>query len=172
MRPDADSPSNLHGECDCSGFVCWAFGVSRFTNHPLYRRLNGGWINTDAMVADACDDTGFFKQLGEAEVGCVIVFPASRPQRKYGHVGIVTEVSLVAGTAKITRVLHCSRGNYRAYGDAIVETSPGSFGKPDAICAWYEGVERVTSRQPLRSAENDKRQAFELQATQAYRPNH
>ena len=40
-------------ECDCSGYICWALGISRETNHPLYEKFNGGGINADAIVMDA-----------------------------------------------------------------------------------------------------------------------
>jgi hypothetical protein len=38
-------------------------------------------------------------------------------------------------------VLHCSSGNYRTTGDAIQQTPPTVFRKPDAVYAWYEGLE-------------------------------
>lgn len=63
MAPTAERPSDLAGQCDCSGFFCWALGISRQTSHPLYRKFNGGWINTDAMVHDAIAPTGFFEKV-------------------------------------------------------------------------------------------------------------
>lgn len=133
MNPRGESPGNVANECDCSGFVCWALGISRQTDHPLYVRFNGGWINTDAMVHDAQASTGFFTRIPEARVGSIVVYGARPPRRKVGHVGIVTAV------APEVLVLHCSHGNARA-GDAIWETDLGVFRRPDAIVAWYEGV--------------------------------
>ena len=133
MDPRGEGPGNVNNECDCSGFVCWALGISRQTDHPLYVRFNGGWINTDAMVHDAQSSTGFFTRIGEPRVGCIVVYGSSPPRRKVGHVGIVTAVEPEA------RVLHCSHGNARA-GDAICETAVTVFSQPDTIFAWYDGV--------------------------------
>jgi hypothetical protein len=90
------------------------------------------------MVNDARKDTGFFQRLAAPKPGCIIVFPGP-PLRKIGHVGIVTEVDDLGTTA--TKVLHCSSGNYRKFGDAIRETPPTVFQKPDTIFAWYEGLD-------------------------------
>jgi hypothetical protein len=49
----------------------------------------------------------------------------------------VTEVR----EGKVTKVIHCSSGNFRRYGDAIKETPPTVFQVPDAIFVWFEGVE-------------------------------
>jgi hypothetical protein len=65
------------------------------------------------------------------------VFPSKKPRRPYGHVGIVTEVR----EGKVTKVIHCSSGNFRRHGDAIKETPPTVFQVPDAIFVWFEGVE-------------------------------
>lgn len=134
MVADAPTPANIDGACDCSGFTSWALGISRRTDHPLYQRFNGGWINTDAMVHDASQATGFFSRLAEPVVGALIVYP--RIGKTVGHVGIVTKV---AGGA-VSRVIHCSSGNFRNFGDAIRETPPTVFQRPQAILAWYEGL--------------------------------
>lgn len=133
MNPKAAHPKGWDGACDCSGFVAWAIGRSRQTTHPLYVRKNGGWINTDAMVHDAEECTGFFT-LTEPKVGAIIVYGGHNQYRKVGHCGIVTSVDPL-------RVLHCSMGNYRRSGDAIQETGPEAFNVPDRIFAWYEGLE-------------------------------
>jgi cell wall-associated NlpC family hydrolase len=137
MTPTAPSPANINQECDCSGFVCWALQLKRQTDHPLYVNFNGGWINTDAMVNDANHQTGFFARLDAPRVGCLIVFPSKKPAIKVGHVGIVTAV---AG-GKATKVIHCSNGNFKTAQDAIGETPPTVFNKPQTIYAWYAGVE-------------------------------
>jgi hypothetical protein len=129
-------PANISHECDCSGFVCWCLGISRKTDHPLYVRFNGGWINTDAMVHDGGQPTGFFARLAAPRVGCIVVYPSKPPAIKVGHVGIVTAV---AG-GKVTKVIHCSKGNFTATADAIRETPPTVFNKPQTIYAWYAGV--------------------------------
>jgi hypothetical protein len=130
----------VNNECDCSGFVCWALGVSRQTDHPLYVRLNGGWINTDAMVHDAGASTGFFTRIPEPRVGCIVVYGSRPPSRKVGHVGIVTAVECDAVVVRATQVLHCSHGNHSRNGDALSETDPVVFRKPDATFAWHDSV--------------------------------
>ena len=137
MNPAASSPVNLERQCDCSGFVARCLGISRMTTHPLYVKFNGGWINTDAVVHDANEVTGFFERLAAPEPGAMIVFP-SPGANKVGHIGIVSAV--VQGA--VTKVIHCSAGNDRAFGDAIQETDAAVFNKPLTIFAWYAGVER------------------------------
>jgi cell wall-associated NlpC family hydrolase len=91
-RPAAELPGAPSKGCDCSGYVCWCLGIARQTDHNLYVHFNGGWINTDAIVHDADANTGFFYKIESPKVGTIIVYPSKRPSRKYGHVGIVTEV--------------------------------------------------------------------------------
>ena len=141
MNPRAASPANISNECDCSGFVCWALGLSRQTDHPLYVRFNNGWINTDAMVYDARATTGFFSEIAEPKVGAIVVYGSRPPSRKVGHVGIVTAVQRIAGVVTATKVLHCSHGNHTRKRDAICETEPTVFRKPDTVVAWYEGID-------------------------------
>lgn len=107
MKPTNATPTDKGNKCDCSGFVCWALGVSRKTSHPLYVKYNSGWMNTDGMVHDANNSTGYFEKITTPKVGCMIVYPGGKG--KIGHVGIVTEVK--AGV--VEKVLHCSGGNFR-----------------------------------------------------------
>jgi hypothetical protein len=137
MDPASKTPADKNG-CDCSGFVCWALGISRQTTHPLYQRFNGGWINTDAMVHDANNQTGLFRKLDKPVVGAIVVYPSFRPSRKVGHVGIVTRLN---ADGSVARVLHCSSGSWRRLGNSIAETTFDVFRKPDTIYAWYEGLE-------------------------------
>ncbi len=65
----------------------------------------------------------------------------------YGHVGIVTNV----GNGKVRKVIHCSSGNFRKYGDAIRETPPTVFQVPDAVFVWFEGIEKREAGQGTRS---------------------
>lgn len=137
MFPAQPLPGNINNECDCSGFVCWALGISRKTDHPLYVKFNGGWINTDAMVHDAKKETGFLSQLPLPKPGCLIVFGKPPGAGKVGHVGIVTKVD---SAGKVLTVIHCSSGNWKK-GDAIQETPPTVFNQPGTIFAWYEGLD-------------------------------
>uniref|UniRef100_A0A6M3IN67 Uncharacterized protein n=1 Tax=viral metagenome TaxID=1070528 RepID=A0A6M3IN67_9ZZZZ len=134
MHPGAPHPG---AECDCSGFVAWILGLSRQTDHPLYRRVNGGWINTDAMSADILDTAGLLRAC-EPQPGAVVVYPGP-PRRSVGHCGVVVE----AVDGQPTRVIHCSSGNYRRYQDAIQVTGPEVFQtQPDTVYGWYVGVDR------------------------------
>ncbi len=136
-RPAAALPGVPSRGCDCSGYVCWCLGIARQTDHNLYMRFNGGWINTDAIVYDARENTGFFYEIPSPKVGVVIVYPSKRPARSYGHVGIVTEVR----ESKVSKVIHCSSGNYTSHRDAIAETGPEVFiNNADTILTWYEGL--------------------------------
>jgi hypothetical protein len=140
MVPTADTAANHENRCDCSGYVCWSLGISRHSAHPFYVHLNDGWINTDAIVADAEETVGFFRRLESPAVGCLIVFPSGKPSPKVGHVGIVTVVGAGTGMAAVRSVIHCSSGNYRQFHDAVHETPPTVFDRPTAIFAWYEGI--------------------------------
>jgi hypothetical protein len=137
MHPAANGPTDNRQQCDCSGYVCWALGMSRQTDHPFYLKLNGGWINTDAMVADANAQTGFFRKIAAPAPGALVVFPSRRPGRSVGHVGIVTAVD---NGGVVSRVLHCSSGNFRKTGSAVRETAPTVFQVSDVVFAWYEGL--------------------------------
>ncbi len=117
--------------CDCSGFVCWALGLSRKTTIPFYSKF-GGWIFTDSMEDDINSTTGIFERLSSPEIGCIVVFGAGN---KIGHVGIVSEVN----NGNMRKVIHCSIGNQRKYGYAIEETSPAVFNRADAVWGRFVG---------------------------------
>jgi hypothetical protein len=115
-----------HQACDCSGFVCWALGVARDG-----AVLPGGWINTDAIVADAAGPRRLFVPLARAVPGALLVHP--RPgggDPAPGHVGIVVGAD---ASGRATRVLHCAPENYlRTPADgqprsAITETDTAHF---------------------------------------------
>lgn len=117
--PAAPHPWNSRLECDCSGFVAWALGVSRHTDHPWYRQINGGWLETSAIVRDAImRGLGMFDLVAwrEARPGHLVVYGDSGGRQ--GHVGIVAEV----GADGPLTAIHCSKGNEVRFGDAIHET--------------------------------------------------
>ena len=135
MKPVRESPANSEGQCDCSGFVSWCLGVSRQTADPFYKQLNGGWIETTAVVADALAAHGLFAKVDSAEVGDIIVWGDSKKNGKtvQGHIGIVSVVE----NGRATRVIHCSNGNFKRSGQAVQETSADIFHNNGAIYARY-----------------------------------
>lgn len=140
MDARAESPADANNECDCSGFVCWALGISRQTDHPMYVRFNGGWINTDAMVHDAQTASGFFTRVTEARVGSIVVYGARPAAQNVGHVGIVTAIGNDGGVTRAMTVLHCSHGNHQQHGDAVCQTGISVFARRDATFAWWIGL--------------------------------
>ena len=124
MKPELILPT-ADKQCDCSGFICWVFKISRKTDIPFYQKF-GGWIFTDSMEADIKSMSGIFNRIETPEIGCIVVYGAGN---KIGHVGIVSEVK----DGKMTKVIHCSSGNNKKFGDAIQETSPVVFNRPDIL---------------------------------------
>jgi hypothetical protein len=139
IDPSSPTPANVSRACDCSGFVCWALGISRKTDHPLYKKFNGGWINTDAMVVDGNEPSGFFSPVVAVTPGSIIVYPSVAGLVPVGHVGIVTSISAEGGI----RVIHCSKGNDRRGGDAIDETDDAVFKRQASHLRvlWFSGLE-------------------------------
>lgn len=129
FNPHSIMPFGKEKLCDCSGFVAWCLGVSRFTDHEYYKTINGGWLNTTAIHADALSPFGFFDRVDpeRARPGMLLVFPAGKS--KYGHVGVVSAVA----NKEPAKVIHCSAGNHKATGDAIQETSTDVFDRAGAI---------------------------------------
>jgi hypothetical protein len=79
------------------------------------------------MVADAKVPGGEYVLATESRVGHLLVFPALKGVRAYGHVGVVTEVR--GGIP--WRVVHCSAGNPK--GHAIQQTSCDVFARNGAV---------------------------------------
>lgn len=133
MRPVRESPANSDGQCDCSGFVSWCLGLSRQTADPFYRQLNGGWIETTAVVADAIAPRGLFSRVDVPEPGDIMVWGDSKKNGRtvQGHIGIIAAVE----NGRATRVIHCSSGNFRRLGKAVQETNADIFHNNGAIYA-------------------------------------
>jgi hypothetical protein len=132
MRPDRDRCTDSQGKCDCTGFTAWCHGVSRKTNNPWYLSFNGGWMNTDAIVRDCGTTLGTFDQVtSNYKQGMLIVWPGNPAEKKIGHAGIISEVH----QGNVIKVIHCSKGNYHDWHDAIRETGPELFLSHAAIVA-------------------------------------
>ncbi|QDZ07270.1 hypothetical protein FPZ24_07085 [Sphingomonas panacisoli] len=140
-----------HGELDCSGFVYWCIRFasnppeSRMVDHPLYKKINGGWFETTAIHADGLTGTGYFHKV-EPVVGAFLVYPDYRGadgKRHDGHIGIITEIDPTkTGIARVTKIIHCSLGGWTQQHDAIQETGPDHWLKQaSSIAVWYEGMD-------------------------------
>jgi hypothetical protein len=126
MSPSAVVPWDGAMLCDCSGFIAWVLGVSRHLDHPWYKKQNGGWLETTAIVRDCATPYGFFTQVAtvEALAGDLIVYgdiKKTDDTTRQGHVGLISEV----GATGPARAVHCSKGNERRTGDAIFESPVG-----------------------------------------------
>lgn len=130
---------------DCSGFVSWClrFSESRKVDHPLYQKANGGWFETTAIYRDGLESTGYFTKLEQARPGALLVYPdyvGTDGRTHDGHVGIVVEVS-GKGVSGVTKVVHCSAGNFHATQDAVQITAPQAWSaKKNSIIVWLEGL--------------------------------
>ena len=129
MDPAQMFPMSQNMACDCSGFICWVLGLPRKTDIAFYQKF-GGWIYTDSIEADILSSTGIFELLQKPEPGCIVVYGAGK---QIGHVGIVSEVL----DGKMKKVIHCSKGNYTTYKDAIRETEPTVFNRKDVLWGRY-----------------------------------
>jgi len=133
--PTNELPEGSTKTCDCSGFVSWVIGESRKTGNAFLKSLNGGWIETTAVVKDAKSEEGMFTKIDAPEPGCLFVWGDN--SGKQGHIGVVTEVAF--GTA--TKVIHCSSGNSRKYGKAIKETAADIFYHNGGIFVKFDKME-------------------------------
>lgn len=139
MKPNDPVPHDSEQGCDCSGFVAWVLGISR-----QCARIPGGWIETTLVWKDARGTRKVFEQVSTPMPGDLIVYPdksytvtegGQRTRKtRQGHIGVVTRV---AG-GKVTRVVHCSAGNFRRTGRAVQETDAKVFVDHGAICVRYK----------------------------------
>lgn len=137
-------PANAQN--DCSGFVDWClrFKPNRKVDHPLYKKINGGWFKTTAIHADGMASVGYFTQLESPKKGAILVYPdyvGTDGKSHDGHIGFILEV---AGNdiSGATKVIHCSLGGYNNHGDAIQITDSGIWRRhPSSIIVWYDDLE-------------------------------
>ncbi|MBX9883387.1 MAG: hypothetical protein K2X68_00270 [Novosphingobium sp.] len=145
----AASTFPANADLDCSGFVYWCIRFpssppeSRIVNHPLYKKINGGWFETSAIHADGLAETGFFRKV-EPVVGAFLVYPdylGGDGKMHDGHIGMVTAIDPTqSGIARVTRIIHCSLGGWQKKGDAVQETAPGPWlAHAKSIAVWYDG---------------------------------
>lgn len=126
--PEADSPLDGDGACDCSGFALWCVGLHRWTKSATFIKAYTpgeklGWLDSSAIWTDAGGAGILFELELVAEPGALIVYPDWRGSQ--GHVGIVTQAS---ASGVVMAVAHCSNGNARMWrGKAIQNTPPSAF---------------------------------------------
>lgn len=151
---------------DCSAYIIWVLRLRKWHHDDIWfmEELNDGWYSTDGMFLDAKSSFGFFQELAFPLPGSIIVYPAHSgrmglpppPGPRVGHVGIVTDVSRrqnaragrrgelegVAFVPTVARkVVHCSAGNFRGWGDAIRETDATVWERRrSTIFAWPSSV--------------------------------
>lgn len=131
---------------DCSGFVDWClrFSPNRKVDHPLYKRINGGWFETSAVHADGLSSVGFFTQIETAKPGAMLVYPdyLGRDGKNHdGHIGIVLEAN-GKDVKGVTKIIHCSLGASNKLGDAIQVTDSEIWqGHTNSIIVWFDGLE-------------------------------
>ena len=124
----APHPWDEAGACDCSGFVCWVLGISRFQPHLQFlKSLNGGWMNTDGMYYDASLPAGLFSPEASPEHGSLIVYPSHSYAKKVGLNGSGPRIGHVGILTDNRTVIHCSSSNFKLRGDAIEETDTEVF---------------------------------------------
>lgn len=111
--PDAPTPFDKDGECDCSTFVAWC------TKHR--KKVDGVYFYTDQIEADAKGqvkgDLGYRVPWEDRAPGDILVYGAGPAT---GHMG------LVSGPGK---VIHCRSGKP----PAVVETSDQFFKDKGAV---------------------------------------
>ena len=135
MTPSAPFPWSIRG-LDCTGFIAWALGISRRD-----ARIQGGWIESTAIVRDANTRGGLFTKVDAAEPGDILAYgdrKISGGKIAHGHVGLVTEVE----DGKVVEVVHCSAGNYGSTRNALLTTGPHVFTRRNAIAIRFDEVTR------------------------------
>lgn len=112
MHPHLPRPA-FNDRCDCSGFVAWCLGISRYQadkGKPWSTAIR--WIETTAIYNDAKGKRLLFTQIPEPVPGCLVVYPDRIGQ---GHVAIVATCSIVGGKVKQLGIIDCSsRGKREA----------------------------------------------------------
>jgi hypothetical protein len=135
LFPEHALPCDNANRCDCSGFSLWALGVSRWArpSHPWiadFPPIGGAfaWIDTTRLYLAAKAGLPMCEVEAPAP-GDLIVYGDWRGfdgKMREGHVGIIGQLGEFGGPLS---VIHCSSGNWKKAGDAILETPLASFWK-------------------------------------------
>jgi hypothetical protein len=114
-----DPTKPLTSQCDCSGFIAWAIGIPR----ELPPGSNK-WLSTDEYWRGGKPvKAGLFSQIPikESRSGDLLVYPDSGGNQ--GHVALITQNDF----QRPLLIIHCSKGNFSIFGDAICEGNPAVF---------------------------------------------
>ncbi|WPB55587.1 CHAP domain-containing protein [Xylophilus sp. GOD-11R] len=132
---DVTDPGLVVPACDCSGYVCWAMGISRKASGAS----GDVWINTDSIWQDAQGAGRQFQAIPRATVGCLVVYPKAGSGESYGHIGLVTEVGADGQAAQIA---HCSAVNFMEPPHDAIEVNAGEAFRrqPKTIYARFLGM--------------------------------
>lgn len=106
--------------CDCSGFICWALGLSRKPSP-----IGGGvWWSTDSIRADALGDEAVFRQVEPGSRPALVVYGDYRRGGavRQGHIGFVVDPDTWEG-------YDCSGSQSRRRGQAITCRDLSFFGR-------------------------------------------
>lgn len=106
--------------CDCSGFICWALGLSRKPSP-----IGGGvWWSTDSIRADALGDQAVFRRVEPGSRPALVVYGDYRRGGavRQGHIGFVVDPDTWEG-------YDCSSSQSRRRGQAITCRDLSFFGR-------------------------------------------
>jgi len=130
---------------DCSGFVNWClrFSQNRKVDHPLYKKVNGGWFETSAIYEDGLASTGYFSRIDEAIPGAFLVYPdyvSEDKKHHQGHIGVVIEAN-GAGPSGVKKIIHCSLSASTNLNDAIQLTDASMWvNHTESIIVLFDGM--------------------------------
>lgn len=125
---------NSKNQADCTGYFWGCLGISRKINHPLYKKVNGGWGDTTAIHRDINEATGYFRKIPKPIVGAVGVKPDKNGGQ--GHIVIARQIK-ADGTVMI---VDCSSSNPK--GKAVqLRPLPSSMKGKDVVWGWCEHIE-------------------------------
>lgn len=121
---------------DCSGFVCWALGLSRKPS-PVG---DGVWWSTDSIRADAVGDQAVFRQVEPGSQPAFVVYGDYRlgGAVRQGHIGFVVDPETWEG-------YDCSSSQSRRRGQAVTCRDLSFFGRRDStvwcVPVWWDACE-------------------------------